>query len=70
VSALAGIGFTVSIFITGLAFGGSTVPAVEAKIGVLVASCVAAVLGTAVLLVATRRQAPESSAAASGLTRR
>ena len=70
VSALAGIGFTVSIFITGLAFGGSTVPAVEAKIGVLVASSVAAVLGTAVLLVATRRQAPESSAAASGLTRR
>jgi NhaA family Na+:H+ antiporter len=70
VSALAGIGFTVSIFITGLAFGGSTVPAVEAKVGVLVASFVAAVLGTAVLLVATRRQAPESSAAASGLTRR
>ena len=70
VSGLAGIGFTVSIFITGLAFGGETVTAVEAKVGVLVASVVAAVLGSAVLLVATRRQPPVSSAAARGLTRR
>jgi NhaA family Na+:H+ antiporter len=47
IAALAGIGFTVSIFISGLAFddGGAD----EAKIGVLVASALAAVVGTLLL---------------------
>ncbi|MGQ0831864.1 MAG: Na+/H+ antiporter NhaA [Microthrixaceae bacterium] len=52
--ALAGVGFTVSIFVTGLAYDGVRVQD-EAKIGVLVASVLAALLGTAVLARATRR---------------
>jgi Na+:H+ antiporter, NhaA family len=49
VAGVAGIGFTVSLFIAGLAF--SEAPALEApaKIGILVASVVAAVFGSAVL---------------------
>ena len=48
-AALAGIGFTVSIFVTGLAFDDSALQ-VESKIGVLIASTIAAALGTALLL--------------------
>jgi NhaA family Na+:H+ antiporter len=46
VAALAGIGFTVSLFITGLAFDDPTVRE-SAIIGILVASAVAALAGTA-----------------------
>lgn len=54
IGALAGIGFTVSLFITGLAFGDpATVDA--AKIGVLLGSVVAALAGIALLLLAARR---------------
>jgi Na+:H+ antiporter, NhaA family len=49
VAVLGGIGFTVSLFITDLAFRGETID--DAKIGVLAASAVAAVLGTIVLRV-------------------
>ncbi len=48
IGALAGIGFTVSIFVTGLAFDDPVVQD-EAKIGVLVASTVAAVIGSLIL---------------------
>jgi NhaA family Na+:H+ antiporter len=48
VAALAGIGFTVSLFITDLAFTEPTVVA-EAKIGILAGSIVATVLGAAIL---------------------
>jgi NhaA family Na+:H+ antiporter len=48
VAGLAGIGFTVSIFVAGLAFDDPG-PTDEAKIGVLVASVAAAVIGSAVL---------------------
>jgi NhaA family Na+:H+ antiporter len=54
VGAVAGIGFTVSLFITGLAFETAALQA-EAKIGVLVASIVAATLGAAVFVVTARR---------------
>ena len=47
-SAIAGIGFTVSLFITGLAFDDPLL-ADEARIGILVASAIAAVLGAAIL---------------------
>jgi NhaA family Na+:H+ antiporter len=46
---LAGIGFTVSIFVAGLAYGDPTLVD-EAKLGVLAASTIAAVVGAVVLL--------------------
>jgi NhaA family Na+:H+ antiporter len=45
---LGGIGFTMALFITALAFGDSTL-ASGAKVGVLAASVIACVLGLAVL---------------------
>jgi NhaA family Na+:H+ antiporter len=52
---LGGIGFTVSLFITGLAFEDDA-PANAAKVGVLIASVLAAVLGAAVFAAAARRR--------------
>ena len=61
VGALAGIGFTVSLFITGLAFDSSTVQD-DAKIGVFVASIVAALAGSVIFALAPRNNGePESS---------
>ncbi len=47
-SSLAGIGFTVSLFVSGLAFSGAL--ASEAKIGILLASITSATLGSMLLL--------------------
>lgn len=52
--AVAGIGFTVSIFIAGLSFPGSDLLTEEAKISILLASLFAAVVGVVLLLVTTR----------------
>jgi NhaA family Na+:H+ antiporter len=52
---LGGIGFTVSLFITGLAFEDEA-PANAAKVGVLIASALAAALGAAVFATAARRR--------------
>lgn len=52
--AVAGIGFTVSIFIAGLSYPGSDLLTEEAKIAILLASVIAAVVGVALLLAATR----------------
>lgn len=57
VGALAGIGFTVSLFITGLAYSDPDVVAAS-KIGVLGGSTLAAILGIALLVMAGRRPAP------------
>jgi NhaA family Na+:H+ antiporter len=54
--AVAGIGFTVSIFIAGLSFPGSGLLTDEAKIAILLASLIAAVVGVVLLLAATRSQ--------------
>ncbi len=48
IGAVAGIGFTVSLFITNLAFESSEI-ADEAKIGILIASTIAAVAGAVIL---------------------
>jgi NhaA family Na+:H+ antiporter len=56
VGAVAGIGFTVSLFITGLAFTSESVQD-DAKAGTLVASMVAALVGAALFQVAGRRSA-------------
>jgi Na+:H+ antiporter, NhaA family len=57
--AVAGIGFTVSIFIAGLSFPGSELLTEEAKIAILLASLFAAIIGVALLLAATRRTGHE-----------
>ncbi len=56
IGALAGIGFTVSLFITSLAYSDPSVVS-AAKIGVLGGSIVAALLGSGLLLLASRRSA-------------
>jgi NhaA family Na+:H+ antiporter len=54
VGAVAGIGFTVSLFITGLAFDTGTLQD-DAKIGILIASISAAILGATIFVLADRR---------------
>ena len=56
VASIAGIGFTVSLFVTELAFDDETVVA-NAKIGVLVASLLSAGIGSALVVAAQRRAA-------------
>lgn len=53
VSAVSGIGFTVSLFIAKLAFGSTSITA-EAKIGILAASVLAAMLGIVILVLGHR----------------
>lgn len=57
IATLAGIGFTVSLFVTGLAFAPTSAGAhlaSHAKVGILAGSAVAAVVGSVILLGATR----------------
>jgi NhaA family Na+:H+ antiporter len=58
VALLCGIGFTMSLFISGLAFGGRPAFVDEAKIGILGGSLVSALAGWLVLRFAHRRTAP------------
>ncbi len=58
---LAGIGFTVSLFITELAFEGNEVAVDQSKIAVLTASIVASVLGSVLLVRAKSPVEPESN---------
>lgn len=51
---VAGIGFTVSIFIAGLSFPGSEALTEEAKVAILLASLIAAVVGVVLLVASTR----------------
>jgi NhaA family Na+:H+ antiporter len=60
IAVLGGIGFTVSLFVSNLAFRGTPALAADAKLGVLAASVIAALAGTAILLVTTRNRARRS----------
>jgi NhaA family Na+:H+ antiporter len=55
---VAGIGFTVSLFIAGLSFPEAQALTDDAKVGILVASVVAAVVGVVVLRLATNAPTP------------
>ncbi|AWW73890.1 Na+/H+ antiporter NhaA [Erythrobacter sp. KY5] len=59
ISILCGIGFTMSIFIGGLAFPGAPLLVEEAKIGILTGSAVSAILGYIVLRMTTTHPAEE-----------
>jgi NhaA family Na+:H+ antiporter len=68
VAALCGIGFTMSLFIGGLAFEGlDPVFETRVKLGVLAGSAVAALAGSAILLLSARLSARATS---TGLCRR
>lgn len=58
VSAIAGIGFTVALFVGSLAFGNDAVMLDRAKLGILVGSLTAAVFGLAIVRFAVPRKAP------------
>jgi len=60
VGVLAGIGFTMSIFIAGLALGGASLDA--AKIGILTGSIVSGALGVGLLLALLSKPAKPSNA--------
>jgi NhaA family Na+:H+ antiporter len=59
VSILCGIGFTMSLFIGGLAFPDQPMLIEEAKIGILTGSAISAVLGFAVLMMTTKHTPQE-----------
>lgn len=70
VGAVAGIGFTVSLFIAGLSYPDSAALTDDAKVGILLASVLAAVVGVVVLLLATRRPRETAPAPNRGTARR
>jgi NhaA family Na+:H+ antiporter len=57
VGAVAGIGFTVSLFVADLSFGGALLE--EAKVGILAASLLAGTVGAILVRVATRSRPPD-----------
>ena len=61
VGLLAGIGFTVALFITELAFDENEILAINAKIGILSASVVAGTLGYTLLKLTARDSAPAAA---------
>ena len=54
VACLAGIGFTMSLFVAALAFGEGSVHMTEAKLGILIGSLISGCAGVLVLRLSTR----------------
>lgn len=61
VAVLAGVGFTMSIFITNLAFAGQSVYLDSAKVGVIIGSIIAAAVGYGILYFSKREEASITS---------
>lgn len=66
IAAVAGIGFTVSLFVADLAFEGA-VDLSDAKVGILIASIVAAIIGSAILALGASRSSGDAGGAADGV---
>tara|TARA_R110002167_G_C12631382_1_gene647615 strand:+ start:69 stop:1457 length:1389 start_codon:yes stop_codon:yes gene_type:complete len=60
---LAGVGFTMSLFISALAFEGHPALIAQAKMGILLGSLIAAIVGTVILLFISRKELALSTAA-------
>lgn len=63
VGMLAGIGFTMSIFISMLSFAGLDLLIAEAKFSILIASTLAGILGSVVLIMLANKKKPEEAKA-------
>lgn len=57
---LAGIGFTMSLFISALAFAGQPALIQQGKLGILLGSLVAGIIGTVIFVWASRKELPTS----------
>lgn len=57
---LAGIGFTMSLFISALAFAGQPALIQQGKLGILLGSLVAGTIGTVIFVWASRKELPTS----------
>lgn len=62
ISILCGIGFTMSLFVSGLAFTGNALLIEEAKIGILLGSLLSSVVGYAILRMTSKHQPASQSA--------
>jgi NhaA family Na+:H+ antiporter len=61
---LAGVGFTMSLFISALAFEGKPALIEQAKLGILLGSLIAGIVGTVILIYVSRKELPLTTSTA------